>query len=488
MDSLKVAAHRAVPRRSVKLHGPRVRASPVVRDILKKCKSTHATWKANGSPGPDSVYYAERKTAKKNLRQQLRRENVNCKEHFYTNLMNNPDSKAFHRLIRMNQSDRSNSSNCFIVNGEIIMDLTKQRQTLKHYYEDLAVPKPDKDFDDEYLEDCEFYIELINKLKQQEDYERTKPFTDSEIEKCIHQLNSGKSADEFGLCAEHLKAAGQVLIPVLRDIFNDILLLGKIPDCFRGGVLTPVAKSGKDNRLLDNYRGITVTSIIGKLFEKLISLRLLEKVNIDQSDLQFGFTKNLSPSMSALICSEVINESKLEGKPLYLVTIDTRKAFDVVNHVILKKTLYDEDIAPDLWSVVSDLYSDMSSKVKWHGELSDKFSIRQGVRQGAILSPDLYKMYVNPLLDELKKNTIGAHIGTIYVGTLAVADDFLFLSNCPDELQIMLNLSGSFSGERRYKIHPIKTTLVSRISTRTSREKDVDRQRFIGEPEIGQKK
>ena len=51
----------------------------------------------------------------------------------------------------------------------------------------------------------------------------------------------------------------------------------------------------------------------------------------------------------------------------------------------------------------------------------------------------------------------------------------------------MLNLSGSFSGECRYKIHPIKKTLVSRISTRTSREKDFDRQWFIGEPEIGQK-
>ena len=114
----------------------------------------------------------------------------------------------------------------------------------------------------------------------------------------------------------------------------------------------PVANSGKDDILLDNYRGIIVTSIIGKLFEELISLRLLEKCNIDQSDLQFGFKKNnLSPSMSALICSEVINESKLEGSPLYLVTIDRRKAFDVVNHVILKKTLYDEGVAPDLWSV-----------------------------------------------------------------------------------------------------------------------------------------
>ena len=73
--------------------------------------------------------------------------------------------------------------------------------------------------------------------------------------------------------------------------------------------------------------------------------------------------------------------------------------------------------------------------------------LTRGVRQGGILSPHLYKMYVNPLLAELKRSTLGAHIGTIYTGTLAVADDFLFLSNCPDELQIMLSLSGSFSGE-----------------------------------------
>ena len=88
----------------------------------------------------------------------------------------------------------------------------------------------------------------------------------------------------------------------------------------------------------------------------------------------------------------------------------------------------------------------MSSKVKWQGECSESFAIGQGVRQGSILSPHLYKMYVNPLLDDLKRNALGACIGTIYTGCLAVADDFLFLSNCPDELQVMLNLALQFLG------------------------------------------
>ena len=90
-------------------------------------------------------------------------------------------------------------------------------------------------------------------------------------------------------------------------------------------MITPVPKSGKDPTILDNYRGITVTPVIGKLSEKLMLLRLLESVNVDQSDLQLGFTKTLNPTMSSLICSEVINESRKEGKPLYLVTVDTQK-------------------------------------------------------------------------------------------------------------------------------------------------------------------
>ena len=99
-----------------------------------------------------------------------------------------------------------------------------------------------------------------------------------------------------------MKAAVKVVIPVLKEIFDDILCTGKFPESFRGGVLTPVPKSGKDSRPLDNYRGITVTSIVGKLFEKCILTRLLETVNTEQSDLQFGFTKDSNPLMSALIC------------------------------------------------------------------------------------------------------------------------------------------------------------------------------------------
>ena len=129
------------------------------------------------------------------------------------------------------------------------------------------------------------------------------------------------------------------------------------------------------------------------------------------------------------------------------------------------------------------LYSGLSSKVIWHGEVSDSFEIHQGVRQGGILSPHLCKMYGDPLLDELKRNAVGAHVGTIFLGSAAVADDFLFMSNCP-ELQTMFNISKGCAGKRRYKIHPTKTTLVSRITTRASRDNDNGKKWYMGETEV----
>ena len=81
---------------------------------------------------------------------------------------------------------------------------------------------------------------------------------------------------------------------------------------FSGGVLTLVPKNGKDPTISDNYRGITVTPIIGKLFEKLLFLGLLETVNVKQSELRFGLTKDLSPTMSSLACSKLSMNPELK--------------------------------------------------------------------------------------------------------------------------------------------------------------------------------
>ena len=127
---------------------------------------------------------------------------------------------------------------------------------------------------------------------------------------------------------------------------------------FKTGIITPVLKKGKDSKC------ITVSATFGKSFEYTV----LNKMNYEQSDQQFGFTKGLSPNMAALLVSEAKAEACQNNEPLFLATLDTQKAFDVVHHTILLDKLLNKEIRKDIWLIIKDLYSDISSKVKWFGD------------------------------------------------------------------------------------------------------------------------
>ena len=233
----------------------------------------------------------------------------------------------------------------------------------------MSVPK-DNGYDSAYLELCNIRHELINQICE-ESSEILYPVTPEEVEEGISKLNGKKSPDEFGLAAEHLKCSGPLIIEIITDLFNQIFQEKSVPEPFKIEILTPVLNKSKDAINMDNYRGITVTPIIGKLFETVLLPRISK--NFEQSSQQFGFTKGLSPVMSALIVSEARAEAKMDScAPLFLMTLDSQKAFDVVNHVILLNNLYEAGIHPSLWTIVKDLYSGLSSKVKWMGDLSER--------------------------------------------------------------------------------------------------------------------
>ena len=134
-----------------------------------------------------------------------------------------------------------------------------------------------------------------------------------------------------------------------------------------------------------------MTSIFGKLFEYTLRCKL----ELTQSDMQFGFTEGLSPMMASLLVSEAKAESSEQKSTVYMATLDNQKAFDVVHHSILLYKLFDKNINDNAWLVIEDLYQDITSKIKWFGGLSNSFPINQGVRQGGILSTDLYKVYID---------------------------------------------------------------------------------------------
>ena len=312
----------------------------------------------------------ENKLAKKCLRSQQRIEETVSRKSFYQTLMENPISEMFYRLIRKSKSRKESNTQCHVVDNLKYYETSEQRKCFAYYYEDLAIPK-DNGYD-VFLKLCNVRCDEIQDKCSKSD--ESLSFCEADIEKAIDHLNNGKTMDEYGLSSVHFKAGKSELVPIITKFVNKILTDKKITSVFKTGIITPVLKKGKDPKLLENYRGIIVTSTCGNLFE----CTLLNKLHYTQSDLQLVFTEGLSPMIASHLVSEAKAESSERKSTVYMATLDSQKALDVVHHSILLDKLFEKDINDTALLVIKDLYQNISSKVKWVGGLSDSFPINQG--------------------------------------------------------------------------------------------------------------
>ena len=114
--------------------------------------------------------------------------------------------------------------------------------------------------------------------------------------------------------------------------------------------------------------------------------------------------------MASLLVRKAKAESLDQKSTVFMATLDSQKAFDVVHHSILLDKVFDKGINDTAWLVIKDLYQDISSKVKWVGGLSDSFPINQEIRHGGVLSTRLYKIYIDEFLNILKSKRLGLKI------------------------------------------------------------------------------
>ena len=94
---------------------------------------------------------------------------------------------------------------------------------------------------------------------------------------------------------------------------------------------------------------------------------------------------------------------------MYAAFLDVNAAFDVVPHDSLMRHLFHTGVDGKTWSLIHSLHEGAESVVKWQGNLSEPFKMYQGVRQGGILSTDLFKVHGNGLLDRLVKTGRGCY-------------------------------------------------------------------------------
>ena len=458
-DALHAAALNSVPASSKSIQK---RANKPWNDEIKfatnHSKSIDYQWKAIGKPENHPLAH-ERRMAAKCLRSAQRRERARRMSKYYNKLLevSNTDSRKFFGLISKQRNKTTNKAGNLIVDDILITDDSELLTLWGKHFSNLATPTDTDCFDKSYNEQMDLNIQRLS--EQIQTGKLTIKITELEVIEAIRSLKNNKAADSTGISAEHLKNGIYSISPTLTCLINKIFNEGTVPTQFKSGILTPVHKKGKATTDAGNYRGITVTSIIGKVFERILLHHQDAAFDVHQSDLQFGFTSGSRPTMAALIVTEAIADARDKKAPLYVASLDACKAFDVVDHNSLLYKMKKIGINNSIWKVKQDSYRNITSKVRFRNNLTEEFTVWQGVRQGGVTSTNDYKVYCNDLLKRAEKMGLGLKINNIYLGTPTCADDMVMLSENTYELQCLLNLAKSYANEERYQLHPQKSVV-----------------------------
>ena len=448
--------------------------TPVIKKAMATNKEAHFIYKKKAADGTLNHSDVERrKRTKKHLRSLIRREDASHQTRMRANIMaaRREDSKLFHKLVR-NQRGKSRAVIPQLeVHGEVHRGDNAIRNAWKTHFEALATPTNSDKLDSVYQNIVDYDVDVIKDLFEN-GRESISDTTIDEVTEAVKSLNKGKAPDIYSITAEHIIYGGNQLIVTLCEVFNAIIHLQCVPDILKAGTITPVFKKKGSKLEAKNYRGITVLPVVAKLLELILRERLRYCIDQQQNPMQRGFTCGSSPLFCALIIEEFIRETTGKKGTSLTAYLDAKTAFDVVYHNSLLRKLYHMGIGGGLWNILNSFYENAGSVVKWMGAASAEFSVQQGVRQGGILSADLYKVYINQLLDRLYLSGFGAMLGDIICNAPTCADDLSTLSDSSKELQMLCSIANDYSNMERYELQPTKSVVLPYIPKKSKHRDD----------------
>ena len=127
------------------------------------------------------------------------------------------------------------------------------------------------------------------------------------------------------------------------------------------------------------------------------------------------------------------------------------KAFDNVKHSVLFPKLVDKGIPAVFIRLLVVMYEKQVAYVRWNGTMSKSFPINNGVKQGAVLSPRLFCVYIAELFDILRKKQTGCWVNDKFIGIVGYAGDLLLLLPTLDGLQEMVKTCEEFATRNNLK-------------------------------------
>ncbi|KAL1447281.1 hypothetical protein WDU94_008893 [Cyamophila willieti] len=301
-----------------------------------------------------------------------------------------------------------------------------------------------------------------------------------EIQRAISHLKNNKSPGADNITAEMIKAGEECTVDLLHKLYLQIWAEKRIPNDWKQALIVPIHKKGSKNKC-SNYRGISLLSVPSKILSRILYNRLYPLINNLINDTQCGFRGQKSTIDMVFTARQMVEKSLEQNTPLCIAFIDISKAFDSVNRDMLFKILEIVKCPPNTLQILKSFYDRTSSTVKIENCESPSFDIISGVRQGCVIAPLLFILYMQAITQNVTKNGVGGikikyrtdtdmisrrnlaaktKVNEQNIVDLMFADDCALLAKNAAQLQELVNLFVAESKKFGLNVNESKTEIM----------------------------
>ncbi len=214
-----------------------------------------------------------------------------------------------------------------------------------------------------------------------------------EIRAAMSRLQNGKAAGASSILPELLKGGGCALETKLLELFDDAWETEKVPQEWVDATLVPIPKKG-DLTTCDNWRGISLLDVVGKVLARVIQTRLQDMAADFLPESQGGFRRGRSCTDMIFSVRQLIEKTIEHKAKGFFIFIDLKKAYDSVPRECLWQVLLRAGVPGKLVNIIRSFHTSMTAVLRVNGITTDPISVNNGLRQGCTMAPVLFNIYM----------------------------------------------------------------------------------------------
>ncbi len=332
--------------------------------------------------------------------------------------------------------------------GSKITDKERAKEYIAEYFEQLYQAREGDHSNKEWTETIERTVKKINTKTQNptnNDY-----ITLNEVNAAIKRLKKGKSVGPDDIPNEALIAANTHTRKIITAAFNQIYSSEYIPKEWKEGEVIRIYKGKGTKGKCSNERGITLSSNMGKLFERIINKRIQNEIEMTPS--QGGGQAHKSTVDHLIKLNNCITKSISKKQTLYITFLDVTKAYDKAWGKAVIYTLNKSGVSDKLCRISQEINTDLTARIQTQHGLTRPIKIKDSIRQGGILSVIQYANMMDDITKEIQKDIDNEIIigRQLMPGCLLWMDDVVLIHNDANAMQKMLDTT--YEVANRYRI------------------------------------